>query len=135
MIALIFVQICSACLTGWYTIASSAQNLALMRAGSLCFVQALDSRTSMNLATPSNREQAARTGGEARARTRIKAVVNVGRVELEMLRTLKQHRSIEPLARFQVQLLLVDVLMRPDLVYLVQEAHLLPRSSMLRTLI
>lgn len=35
-------------------------------------------------------------------RTRIKVVLNIGRVELELLRTLKELRSIEPLARFQV---------------------------------
>lgn len=35
-------------------------------------------------------------------RTRIKAVVNIGRVELEMMRNLPEHRTIEPLARFQV---------------------------------
>ena len=72
---------------------------------SMCSAQALDtSRTSVDLAKRSNREPAASTGGGARTRTRIKAVVNVGRVELEMLRTLKQHRSIEPLARFQARL-------------------------------
>lgn len=37
-------------------------------------------------------------------RTRIKAVVNIGRVELEMMRNLPEHRTIEPLARFQVGL-------------------------------
>ena len=35
-------------------------------------------------------------------RTRIKVVLNIGRVELELLRTLKEIRSIDPLARFQV---------------------------------
>jgi hypothetical protein len=28
--------------------------------------------------------------------------VNIGRVELEMMRNLPEHRTIEPLARFQV---------------------------------
>lgn len=41
-------------------------------------------------------------GGEGRPRTRIKAVVNIKRVELEMLRNILEHRTIEPLARFQV---------------------------------
>ena len=72
--------------------------------GSVCSAQALDrSGTSTGLVKRSNREQAAPASGEARPRTRVKAVVNVGRVELEMLRTLKQHRSIEPLARFQAR--------------------------------
>jgi hypothetical protein len=31
-------------------------------------------------------------------------VVNIGRVELEMMRNLPEHRTIEPLARFQVGL-------------------------------
>lgn len=38
----------------------------------------------------------------AAERTRIKVVLNIGRVELELLRTLTEIRSIEPLARFQV---------------------------------
>lgn len=42
--------------------------------------------------------------GPAAERTRIKVVLNMGRVELELLRTLKEIRSIEPLARFQVLL-------------------------------
>ena len=35
-------------------------------------------------------------------RARIKAVVNIGRVEVEMMRNLPEHRTIEALARFQV---------------------------------
>ena len=31
-------------------------------------------------------------------------MVNIGRVELEMMRNLPEHRTIEPLARFQVGL-------------------------------
>lgn len=50
--------------------------------------------------------------GEASARTRIKAVVNIGRVELEMMRNIPEHRTIEPLARFQVCSWCVSV---PDL--------------------
>ena len=38
----------------------------------------------------------------ATERTRIKVVLNIGCVELELLRTLKEIRSIDPLARFQV---------------------------------
>ena len=41
-------------------------------------------------------------GSPAGDHTRIKVVLNIGRVELELLRTLKELRSIERLARFQV---------------------------------
>ena len=44
----------------------------------------------------------ARRESGAAARVRIKAIVNIGRVELEMMRNLPEHRKIEPLARFQV---------------------------------
>lgn len=39
---------------------------------------------------------------QSAGRTRVKAVVNIGRVELEMLRNKPAIRTIEPLARFQV---------------------------------
>lgn len=45
--------------------------------------------------------------GPAGERTRIKVVLNIGRVELELLRTLKELHSIERLARFQVGLILL----------------------------
>ena len=44
-------------------------------------------------------------GGAGGDCIRVKAVVNIGRVELEMLRNLPEHRIIEPLARFQARLL------------------------------
>ncbi len=82
--------------------------------GSVCSAQALDrSGTSTDVVKRSNREQAASAGGEAKPRIRVKAVVNVGRVELEMLRTLKQHRSIEPLARFQACILCLTCPLAP----------------------
>ena len=68
-------------------------------------MQALDrSRASTELVRRSTSRPAVKPSGAGReeGRARIKAVVNIGRVELEMLRTLKQHRTIEPLARFQV---------------------------------
>ncbi len=71
----------------------------------LCMMQALGrSRTSTELVKRSTSKQAVKpsSAGVGGGRARIKAVVNIGRVELEMLRTLKQHRTIEPLARFQV---------------------------------
>ena len=72
--------------------------------------QVLDrSNTSTEVIKRSNQEQSANVKSGTKPRTRIRAVVNVGRVELEMLRTLKQHRSIEPLARFQARLLIVRV--------------------------
>jgi hypothetical protein len=42
------------------------------------------------------------SGAVPAARIRVKAIVNIGRVELEMMRNLPEHRTIEPLARFQV---------------------------------
>lgn len=51
--------------------------------------------------TDSQSSAVARAAQES-ARTRVKAVVNIGRVELEMLRNKPEIRTIEPLARFQV---------------------------------
>ena len=79
--------------------------VAIITAMWLGVTQALGkSRTSTELVKRSTSGQAVKPTGTVAGggRARIKAVVNIGRVELEMLRTLKQHRTIEPLARFQV---------------------------------
>ena len=52
---------------------------------------------------PVSRQPLQPAGSLAGDRTRIKVVLNIGRVELELLRTLKELRSIERLARFQVK--------------------------------
>lgn len=56
---------------------------------------------SMPKRTDSQSSAVARAAQSA-GRTRVKAVVNIGRVELEMLRNKPAIRTIEPLARFQV---------------------------------
>ena len=55
----------------------------------------------MALRTNSQSSAGARAARGA-ARINVKAVVNIGRVELEMLRNKPEIRTIEPLARFQV---------------------------------
>ena len=68
------------------------------------WLQALEK--SRSTAASSTAAHSSETG--TGTRTRIKAVVNIGRVELEMMRNLPEHRTIEPLARFQVELSTAD---------------------------
>lgn len=63
-------------------------------------VQRSSSDAAAKAAAPSSQPGAA-------ARTGVKAVVNIGRVELEMMSNLPEHRTIEALARFQVNCTIV----------------------------
>lgn len=60
------------------------------------------SRSDSEAAKRASSQAGRAASSPAGERTRIKVVLNIGRMELELLRTLKELRSIEPLARFQV---------------------------------